>query len=174
MNSQKQTKKNVKDEIQKKTKDVLEKIIKKKKKLQKEVDKKFPKVAKLKCPQGYIKKTSYKISERKNKKKVPVKKFAVEAECIKTRVGKDKNIKDDEIKIAIKKGLFKNYGYENINDLTKIHRHRSIKKVLKKTNPLSVYRRMLALINLNKDEKLNKILKDDKDWIKSQKEYLER
>ena len=74
----------------------------------------------------------------------------------------------------MEKDVLKPYGYENIEVMTKSARHISLKKAIKAGNPLSIYRRIIAIatLNKNKNEKLYKILREDADWIKTQPEYL--
>ena len=77
--------------------------------------------------------------------------------------------------VILEKGVLEKYVYKNVLNLTKLQHHKVLKKAIKKIKPLSVYRRVLeiATLNKNKDSKLSKILKNDANLIKTQKEYIE-
>ena len=153
--------------VEKKTSVLVKKYLQKREKIQKEADKKFKEQAKKSCKPGYIKRSGYKISRENSKDTwIPPK-------CIKSPLGRSTKGKKDIV--ILEKGVLEKYGYENVLNLTELQRHRALKKAIKKIKPLSVYRRILAIatLNKNKDPKLSKILKNDAEWIKIQKEYIE-
>lgn len=76
----------------------------------------------------------------------------------------------------IQKNVLGNLGYKDIKNKTADSRRKALKKAIKKYKPLSVFREVNAIYVLNKNTnpELAKKLKCDRDWIKTQKEYINR
>lgn len=67
----------------------------------------------------------------------------------------------------LKKGTLSRFGYSMKNSQSK--RHNSLKKAIKSTKPLSIYRKLNALYVLNKNRNplTAKLFKDDAEWLKN-------
>ena len=67
----------------------------------------------------------------------------------------------------LEKGTLSKFGYSMKN--SQQSRHKSLKKAIKKGDPLSIYRRLNALyvLNKNKHPENAKIFKDDAEWLKN-------
>ena len=66
-------------------------------------------------------------------------------------------------------GYLSQHGYVDVKKKTKLSRHRALMRVFRSgESPLRLFRRLHALVILfkNKDPKLSKIFKDDRDWVK--------
>ncbi len=66
-------------------------------------------------------------------------------------------------------GYLSRHGYVDVKKKTKLSRHRALMRVFRSgESPLRLFRRLNALMVLfkNKDPKLSKIFKEDRDWIK--------
>ncbi len=92
--------------------------------------------------------------------------------CVESKTGKPHG----EQLFVLEKDVLKKYGYIDVKNLSKQQRQTALKKSLKYIKPLSLMRRLNALSVLNKDqnEKLSKLFKDDAEWVKTTKEYLNR
>tara|TARA_B110000483_G_scaffold3287_1_gene3889 strand:- start:1615 stop:1857 length:243 start_codon:yes stop_codon:yes gene_type:complete len=66
-------------------------------------------------------------------------------------------------------GYLSQHGYVDVKKKTKLSRHRALMRVFRSGEPpLRLFRRLHALVILfkNKDSKLSKIFKEDRDWVK--------
>lgn len=66
-------------------------------------------------------------------------------------------------------GYLSQHGYVDVKKKTKLSRHRALMRVFRSgESPLRLFRRLHALVILfkNKDPKLSKIFKEDRDWVK--------
>lgn len=66
-------------------------------------------------------------------------------------------------------GYLSQHGYVDVKKKTKLSRHRALMRVFRSGEPpLRLFRRLHALVILfkNKDLKLSKIFKEDRDWVK--------
>ena len=158
----------------KKTSLDVKKYLKKKEKIHKEAMKKFSRQVPKKCSKGEILKEGYKkksyISHSKTGKNIKVSGSWTKPSCIKSVTGKSK--KGSKLITIIDKDVLGKFGYSNVKSLSKTERHSAIRKALQKIKPLSVYRRLVALSTLNKDEELFIILRSDANWIKTQDIYI--
>ena len=158
-----------------KTSDIIKDYLKAKEKVHELARKKFSKESSKKCSKGYIMRDGYKVnshkSHSKNGKEIVIKEHWVKPECIKSQL--NRSTKGEKVIVIIEKDILGKYGYKNIKELPEQKRHIFLHKAIKENKPLSIYRRIVALstLNKNKDHKLYKILKDDANWIKTQKEY---
>ncbi len=161
----------------KKTSDKLKKYIEKKESMHKKARKIFSKEGSKKCSKGYIMREGYKVGSHKSHSKsgkvTNVKSHWVSPNCIKSQLNKSSN--GQKTITLMEKDILKPFGYAKIELMTKSERRSALKKAIKKIKPLSVYRRIIAIatLNKNKNEKLHRILRDDADWIKTQREYLD-
>lgn len=158
------------------TKINIKKYIEKKEDMQKKARQKFPLESKEHCKSGQIMREGYYIKSRKGHtksgKEINVKEHWVSPGCINSPLGR--NTKGEKIITIMEKDILKPFGYENIKNITTSERQKALKKAIKTLEPLSVYRRIIAIatLNKNKDEDLYKILRYDAKWIKSQSEYI--
>lgn len=116
---------------------------------------------------GYYKKKLYKKHYFKRSKS-PV--------CI-TSSGKASKIDIKQKQLfVLKKGLLSKYGYFNVNYMSENERHKALKLALIDIQPLSLFRELNALyvFNENKDPHLANLFKQDRNWIKTTKEYSNR
>lgn len=122
------------------------------------------------CKKGEILREGYKKKSYVTKKGVKVNEVWVKPVCIKSPTGKPKGKK---LFVLEKKGLSE-FGYKDITNLPSAKRHSILLEALRNKNPLSVYRRLVALslLNKNKNPKLSQLLKKDSDWVKTTKEYI--
>ena len=66
-------------------------------------------------------------------------------------------------------GYLSQHGYVDVKKKTKLSRHRALMRVFRSgESPLRLFRRLHALVILfkNKDPKLSKIFKGDRNWVK--------
>jgi len=66
-------------------------------------------------------------------------------------------------------GYLSQHGYVDVKKKTKLSRHRALMRVFRSGEPpLRLFRRLHALVILfkNKDPKLSKIFKEDRNWVK--------
>ena len=66
-------------------------------------------------------------------------------------------------------GVLSAHGYEDVKEKSELARHRALMRVVRVGEPpLSLFRRLNVLMILfkNKDPKLSKIFKKDRDWVK--------
>lgn len=66
-------------------------------------------------------------------------------------------------------GYLSQHGYADVKKKTKLSRHRALMRVFRSgESPLRIFRKLHALVILfkNKDPKLSKIFKEDRDWVK--------
>ena len=66
-------------------------------------------------------------------------------------------------------GYLSQHGYVDGKKKTKLSRHRALMRVFRSgESPLRLFRRLHALVILfkNKDPKLSKIFKEDRNWVK--------
>jgi hypothetical protein len=158
-----------------KTSDIVKDYLKAKEKVHELARKKFSKESSKKCSKGHIMREGYKVnshkSHSKNGKEIVVKEHWVKPECIKSQL--NRSTKGEKVIVIIEKDVLGKYGYKNIKELSDKKRHKSLNRAINENKPLSIYRRIVALatLNKNKDSKLYEILKDDANWIKTQKEY---
>ena len=71
-------------------------------------------------------------------------------------------------------GYLSKQGYVGVKNMTTLARHRALGRVIRSGEPpLGLFRRLNVLMILfkNKDPKLSKIFKEDRDWVKSK--YIE-
>lgn len=113
-----------------------------------------------------------KSKSSKKVKRIDVKSTWVAPTCIKSVTGRPHGKK----LFTLEKGDLEKFGYDDVKNLTKSQRQSALKKALKKIKPLSLFRKINALyvLNENKDPKLAKIFKDDRDFIKTTPEYKNR
>lgn len=67
-------------------------------------------------------------------------------------------------------GYLSRHGYVDVKEKTKLARHRALMRVIRSGEPpLGLFRRLNALMVLfkNKDKKLSRIFREDRDWVKS-------
>jgi len=128
--------------------------------------------------EGYHRKSYLRKSKSNNKQRSSIKSTKsikstwVPPVCINSTTGRAHGTK----LFSLEKGDLKNFGYKNIKTLTINERQRALDKALKKTKPLSLFRKINALyvLNENKDPLLAKKFKDDRDYIKTTNEYKNR
>jgi hypothetical protein len=115
-----------------------------------------------KCKKNEILKKSY----------ITKKGIRVKATCIEDKGNKGKGKKLFELD---KNGL-KKYGYDDVEHMTELQRHRALGKAIRDGNPLGIFRRLIALsvLHKNTNKKISHIFKSDADWIKTRKEYINR
>ena len=162
-------------ETGKKTSKILAKYLEKKEKMHELMREKFPKAASKKCSKGYIKREGYSKksfkSHSKKGKVITVKGYDVAPGCIKSVTGKSS--KGKRLITIMDKDVLGQFGYRDVKSTSQTVRHDALRKALKMIKPLSVYRRVIALATLNKDDKkLYKLLRDDAAWIKEQDIYV--
>ncbi len=79
---------------------------------------------------------------------------------------------------TLEKDVLSQYGYSGVADLTERQRHIALNKALRDNgaNQLAIYRRLVALSVLHKNtsKKLSDIYKEDSEWVKTTKEYINR
>jgi len=77
---------------------------------------------------------------------------------------------------TLEKDDLKPFGYKHVQEMSESARHRALNKALKKIKPLSLYRKLvaLAMLNKNQDPKLSKIFKKDSQYIKTTSAYKNR
>jgi hypothetical protein len=66
-------------------------------------------------------------------------------------------------------GILSEHGYVDVKKKTNLARHRALMRVARAGEPpLSLFRRLNVLMILfkNKDPKLSKIFKEDRDWVR--------
>lgn len=66
-------------------------------------------------------------------------------------------------------GYLSKYGYQDVKDMSEIARHRALGRVIRSGEPpLGLFRRLNAMMILfkNKDPKLSKIFKSDRNWLR--------
>ena len=66
-------------------------------------------------------------------------------------------------------GILSAHGYEDVREKSELARHRALMRVVRAGEPpLGLFRRLNVLMILfkNKDPKLSKIFKKDRDWVK--------
>ena len=66
-------------------------------------------------------------------------------------------------------GNLSRHGYVHLKHKTKLARHRALMRIIRSgQSPMSLFRRLNALMILfkNRDPKLSKIYKVDRDWVK--------
>ena len=66
-------------------------------------------------------------------------------------------------------GYLSQHGYVDVKKKTKLSRHRALMRVFRSgESPLRLFRRLHALVILfkNKDPKLSRIFKEDRNWVK--------
>ena len=159
----------------KKTSKILAKYLSKKSKMHELMREKFPKAASKKCSKGYIKREGYRKksfkSHSKKGKVISVKGYDVAPGCIKSVTGKSS--KGKSLITIMDKDVLGKFGYRDVKNTSQTVRHDSLRKALKMIKPLSVYRRIIALATLNKDDKkLYNLLRADAAWIKEQDIYV--
>lgn len=75
------------------------------------------------------------------------------------------------VKIPLRRdGYLSRQGYVRVKMKSKLARHRALMRVIRAGEPpLSLFRRLNVLMILfkNKDPKLSKLFKEDRDWIRS-------
>ena len=104
-------------------------------------------------------------------KVINVKGYDVAPGCIKSVTGKSS--KGKRLITIMDKDVLGQFGYRDVKSTSQSVRHDALRKALKMIKPLSVYRRVIALATLNKDDKkLYKLLRDDAAWIKEQDIYV--
>ena len=69
----------------------------------------------------------------------------------------------------LEKGTLTRYGYHA--NLSEKDRHTALKRALRNLEPLSVYRKMMALYILNKNKPLGALYRKDSEWVKTTSEY---
>jgi len=66
-------------------------------------------------------------------------------------------------------GYLSQHGYVDVKKKTKLSRHRALMRVFRSgESPLRIFRKLHALVILfkNKDPKLSRMFKEDRDWVK--------
>jgi len=154
----------------KKRSDADKLYIKKRKSLQREASSKF---GKPKCKKGeIIREGYYRKAHSKNSGKTKIDSTWVAPTCVED-TGKEG--KGEQL-FVLEKGVLGKFGYEDVRSMSTTARQSSLRDALKKIKPLSLYRRLNALYVLNKDKNKNlaKIFKDDAEWIKTTRAYMNR
>ena len=117
----------------KKTFIILKKYIEKKESKQKESKQKFPKEAKMKCGKGEIKREGYYTKSHafysKSEKEMNVKEHLVAPECISSVL--DRSTKGSKLFSLMEKDVLKQFGYKDIDILSKSSRQKVLKKLFK-------------------------------------------
>ena len=156
----------------KKTSKKLSRYLKNKNKMHEKVAKLFKNSKK--CSNGQIKRDGYSKKSYKSHSKygkiINIKGYIVPPSCINSVTGKSK--KGTKLITIMDKDVLGKFGYHNIKNLNQSERHNALRKAIEKINPLSVYRRIIALATLNKNNKLiNEILTKDAIFVKTQEIY---
>jgi len=96
----------------------------------------------------------------------------VKPTCIKSTTGRPHG----EQLFVLNKGTLGQFGYHDIDHMTVDERHNSLRKAMKKLNPLTVAKKLTAISTLNKRTKpsRSKKFKEDERWVKTTKEYANR
>ena len=125
------------------------------------------------CKNKEIIKEGYYRNSYRKKTGSKVKGKWIEPTCVKSRVGSSSKGKK---LFVLEKGELGQYGYDDIKHISKMDRHKSLKKALKDIPALSIMRKLNALATLNKNQDIDahNIFIEDRDWIKTTKEYIER
>lgn len=77
------------------------------------------------------------------------------------------------IRIHLTKGSLGAYGYTHVTEMSATARHRALADAIYDENPLSVFRKLNALVVLNKNKHpaTADIFESDRDWVK--RTYME-
>lgn len=154
-------------------------IIQKRERSQKRVNKKYDEP---KCKQGEIVKSGYEKGVYKRKgyyradgtwvRPTTVARSEVGPTCVKDKGNKGKG---NKLPVVLKKDVLKKYGYENVNEMTELSRHRALSRAVKDLDNLSLYRRLVYISTLNKNTNpsVSKKIKDDANWIKEKYGFKE-
>lgn len=127
------------------------------------------------CKQGEIVREGYHRKAYSKRSGSKVSSSWVAPSCIVSRSGSHPGVKGEQLFI-LTKGELQEFGYENIKDMTKAQRHDALKQALTRIKPLSLFRKLNALYILNKDKDptIASIFAEDRDWIKTTKQYASR
>lgn len=113
------------------------------------------------CSRGYIRHTSYKRKSYTRKNGTRVRSASVKSNCIKMQ-GKH------GLKVIpkLRKGELSQFGYSS--SATVLARHRALVKAVKRYGALSVFRKMNAIMVLNKNKSpaLSNKFRMDRNWIR--------
>lgn len=123
---------------------------------------------------GYIRgsysRKAYNKKNGTNIKATHVRKSTVPPVCIKRRgASAPPGVKKFKIPMVLEKGVLKKAGYEQVTNLSLNDRHSALKRAVNQLkNPLSIYRKLIAVSTLNKntDPKRSKIFRQDAAWLK--------
>ena len=147
------------------------KIMTKKKKTYQQIRKRF---GSPKCKSGKVLREGYSRKSYTRKSGVFVTSTKVRPGCIKAvGLSRKRGVKGTQLFI-LEKGTLTKYGYHSNQSI--VERREALKKALKNTKPLSLYRKLNALyvLNKNKNPPLAKLFRNDADWVKSTSEYINR
>jgi hypothetical protein len=100
-----------------------------------------------------------------------VKKDLIPKDKIVCKIGEDTNYLNSSNIILVLFEEFKQFGYDDIKNLSLSSRKKALKNIIQSIKPKSVYRRLIALKILvkNKDIELYNILREDAKWVKELK-----
>ena len=126
-----------------------------------------------KCKKGEIVREGYKRKSYTKKTGTKVGSKNIKPGCIK-KVGKPGS-KGRQL-FRLEKGTLGKYGYENVQNLNKMERRYALNRAVKDMNPLSVYRKLIAVnvLNENKNPSLARLYKDDANYVKTTTDYKHR
>lgn len=114
------------------------------------------------CPRGYIRRASYKRKSYTRKSGSRVRSARVKSNCIKMQ-GKH----GLRVIPKLRKGDLSQFGYSSSASATS--RHRSLAKAVKEYGALSVFRKLNAIMVLNKNRSpgLSSRFKSDRNWVRA-------
>lgn len=131
-----------------------------------------------KCKSGEILKEGYhrraysRKSRKGSKKSSRITSTWIPPTCVASQTGRPHG----KQLFTLEKGDLKPFGYHDVAKMTKSARQTALKKALAHIKPLPLYRKLNALyvVNENKNPSLARIFKDDSNWVKTTKEYMNR
>ena len=91
--------------------------------------------------------------------------------CIKAKgLSKKTGVKGKKL-FRLNSGTLGQFGYENIKNMSQKKRRSSLKKAMQHIKPLSVQRKLnaVAILQKNTNPEVAEILRDDVEWVRSQR-----
>ena len=145
----------------KKRTDINTRIMKRIKSRQRSASKK---TLRAKCPKDMIVRSAYKRRGYTKKSGAKVKSTIVAEGCIKDigRKGKGENVIG-----PLMKGSLREFGYENVKDLSAVERRIALKKAIKAYGDVGVIKKLnaVSVLTTRTNSKLSNIYKSDMDWV---------
>ena len=126
------------------------------------------------CKPGQIIREGYMRHSYKRKNGTKIHSSRIKPGCITaTGLSKRRGIKGKQL-FVLQKGELTKYNYHANNNQNQ--RHESLRMAINSMNPLSVYRKLVALyvLNKNKNPVLANLYKNDSEWVKTTPEYVNR